>query len=265
VCARKIAREACRLQVELEESESKSDDSIETAESFERRHNDDHGYYSNPKNIEDWGVGGQSDFPEIYQGESHPLEDRFSLGHTVLRKSEAYAWLISAVQRNRKMNSNLPCRMKTHREWLLGMLERMTHQEQTKHQKISRRRKPDLFTVKYELSWDLIGFLQEQEYVDNSLHSIIGRVITLTGNEHFVQALPCKAYMEQMWPSTSVQFLQLLEHLVEIPAEPHECKLVSSIISELIPGRVLADNFKAFCRIRQEFWQNYAKFLLFSK
>jgi hypothetical protein len=104
------------------------------------------------------------------------------------------------------------------------------HAEEREIHRISRRRKPVLFTVRLELDWDLVGFLKSQEYDEEtparkeSLHTFVRRVITLSGDENIVQALPCSEYMEQIWPTTSHDFTQLLEQMVADPSQSHECK-----------------------------------------
>ena len=85
-----------------------------------------------------------------------------------------------------------------------------------------------------------MGFLREQEYADEDLHAIVGRVITLSGDHQFVQALPCKEYMEQIWPSTGADFVRLLERLVETPGQPHECRSLH-FTSKLAPDQIHAE------------------------
>jgi hypothetical protein len=199
-----------------------STQSEDTATSAGSTH--DPAYYRDMQNIESWNMKTEFQIPDKYSAEADPLEDKLSFGREALRKSEAYKWLISAVQRSINMNGVQPSCMESHRQWLLKMLETNTSQAQaSKHRKISRRRRPALYTAKFELSWDIMGFLREQEYIDKDLHAIVGRVITLSGDCQFVQALPCKEYMEQIWPTTGPDFVQLLEHLVEMPTQSHEC------------------------------------------
>lgn len=162
-------------------------------------------------------VQNETGIPESDSPETDPRGDMLAFGLATLRESEAYKWLISTVQRNVKINGVQPSRMRDHRQWFLALLDATST-------RISRRRKPDLYTAKFELSWDLIGFLQEQEYVDEDPSSVIGRVITLSGDHECVQALPCKNYMEQLWPSTGPDFVQLFERLVETPVQNHYCK-----------------------------------------
>jgi hypothetical protein len=128
------------------------------------------------------------------------------------------------------VNGIQPTGMRGHHQWFLALLDTATHQGQaTKPQRISRRRKPDLYTAQFELAWDLMGFLQEQEYPDEDLSRVIGRVITLSGDHECVQALTCAKYMEQVWPLTGPDFVQLFERLVEHPDQTHSCKYYYSI------------------------------------
>jgi hypothetical protein len=84
--------------------------------------------------------------------------------------------------------------------------------------------KPNLYTTEFELSWNLMGFFQEREYVNKDPSNMIGEVITLSGGHKCVQALAFKEHMEQIWPSTGLDFVQLFEHLVETSPQNHWCK-----------------------------------------
>lgn len=175
--------------------------------------------------IEDWNsriehIGSLED----YQPESDPWGDKLSFGHDSLRKSQAYQWLVSTVQRQTAMMDVQASQMDKHREWLLNTLESITPQEQKQKHRVSRRRKPPIYTVNFDLSLDLTGFIRDQEYPEQDRHSIVSRVIALTGSEHFVQALPCKEYMEQIWPSSGTQLVKLLDSLAEAPDRHHTCE-----------------------------------------
>jgi hypothetical protein len=159
----------------------------------------------------------ETGIPESDSPETDPWGDMFTFELATLRESEAYKWLVSTVQRNVKINGVQPSRMRDHRQWFLALLDSTST-------RISRRKKPDLYTAEFELSWNLMGFLQEQEYDDEDPSSVIGGVITLSGDDKCVQALPCKEYMEQIWPSTGPDFVQLFQRLVETPVENHSCK-----------------------------------------
>ncbi len=160
------------------------------------------------------------------------------------------------------MNGIQPRRMESHRRWLWELLETTAPlKRENGAYRVSRRRNPALYTVKFELQWDLIGFLLGQEYCEEvrgareSLHTLIRRVITLSGDEDIVQALPCAEYMGQIWPTTSADFIQLLEDIVKSPAQSHECK-------SFLQGRTLyLQKINANCLIPKAFSPTELKYV----
>jgi hypothetical protein len=212
---RGIARRICGGQSAAQEEET-STQSGGTASG--RKLSGEDAHYSNKQNIEDW-MQNESTVLDTDSPETDPWDDRLTTGLGSLRESEAYKWLISTLQRNVKVNGIEPNRMRAHHQWFLAQLD--THQGQATKHRISRHRKPDLYTAQFELSWDLMGFLREQEYADEDLSGVVGRVITLSGDHEYVQALPCRKYMEQIWPSTGPAFVELFERLVKTPTQTH--------------------------------------------
>jgi hypothetical protein len=192
------------------------------------------------QSIGNWINRNESQNFDIYSNEGNYWEDELSVGHEALRNSETYKWLISTVRRKIHMSGIQPTNMEAHRQWLLKMLENVTRAQAPEHSRVSRHRRPVVYTVKFQLPWNLIGFLQNREYAGENLHRYIGRVITLSGDHQSVQALPCKEYMEQIWPSTGADFIRLLERAVETPAQPHERKLFS-FVSESLSDRTCSE------------------------
>lgn len=206
---RKIANVACRKQ-----PETQFDDANSNGSSFSSgRSNDVPKFYSDTENIDLWNRG-------VVPG-SAPPEDRLSSGRDVLRASEAYKWLVATVRRGVDMRGIDPRQMNDHGNWLLNVLEINTPR---KYRKVSRRRRPALYTVKIELSCDLQGFFQSQAYEEYDPSVILSSVITLSGDQSSVQALPCWRYMEQTWPLTGVEVSELLERVIEAPTQHHQCK-----------------------------------------
>jgi hypothetical protein len=180
------------------------------------------------QNIADWNLQNEVGPVDTVNPEVDPWDDRLSSGLEALRDSEAYNWLISAVRREVKLNGIDPHIMRCHRKELLRELESIIANSRLiqsgQSQKISRHRKPDLYTATFVLEWDIPGFLLEQDYSENVKSHVLGRVITLTGDQMFSQALPCREYMQQVWPTTGLEFLQLFESLLEQPSDRQESK-----------------------------------------
>ena len=81
------------------------------------------------------------------------------------------------------------------------------------YRKVSRRIQPPEYVAKFEIDWNPIKFLQEQEY-QGSPEDCIERVITLTGSANEVQATLALQYLSQTWPLLGESLLQLLAQMV---------------------------------------------------
>lgn len=174
--------------------------------------------------ITDAKVGGSEPTPEaIETSDTGYHVTQFSNGVDLLRNSEAYKWLVATVQRDYQLRGVEPIRMDDHRNRLLKLLGTPTGILDTKT-KISRRRPPPLYTAKLHLDWDLLLFLQEQEYPRDSLPGIVGHVITVTGDSHCVQALSCEEYMTQTWPRMGAEFVKCLDELARGQGENYLCE-----------------------------------------
>lgn len=178
-------------------------------------------YYNDTRNIEKWNEGDNPEAPQMEPTTNDPLGDKVHFSHKELRNSEAYKWLVSRAQLVMSMNGADSSEMHHHRRWLLDALKLNTPPQ---HMRISRNRSPALYKVRFDLHWNIAKFLQEQEYSTLNPTDILGRVITLTGNDQAVQALPCKEYMEQIWPATGVDLLRLLESVLQARGKTHKCK-----------------------------------------
>lgn len=230
---RNIAQDICQIQQKSDRG-STTDDSSEsdTSNSTPNGNNARKAHDAEPVepvDIEQWMTesreGGAEPVPEVIETTDtvYP-EAQISNGADLLRNSEAYRWLVTTIKRDYELRGVEPICMRDHRKTLLSFLETSTGISNTKI-KISRRRPPPLYTVKFHLKWDLSLFLREQEYPNDTLSGIVGRVITISGDSHCVQALPCHAYMAQTWPRMGAEFLRYLDELVRAYGETHICTL----------------------------------------
>jgi hypothetical protein len=78
---------------------------------------------------------------------------------------------------------------------------------------ISRRNGTQGFRLTYHLAWDFFSFHKEQEY-DVSPAEALESAICLTGSRCNIQALPCREYIMQTWPSIGDTVLGLIKKLV---------------------------------------------------
>ncbi|KAJ5914067.1 hypothetical protein N7504_002950 [Penicillium tannophilum] len=86
--------------------------------------------------------------------------------------------------------------------------------------RISRKVLPERFTMRFQVDWDPVTFLHEQQYSE-SPDIAIGQAIALTGSTVTVQALRCSEYLQQTWPSSGVNILKLIQEKVR-PGYPNK-------------------------------------------
>ena len=106
-----------------------------------------------------------------------------------------------------------PVVMRSVRDAVLGSFHNFRHP-------VSRWRKPRRLEMRFTVAWDPLAFLAREGYREEPERAL-GRVICITGSQYIAQALPCREYMRQTWPSTGVQTLALIEKLVGRPLERH--------------------------------------------
>lgn len=188
-------------------------------------------FYREETNMENW-LSGQTGAKEDFQApqEDSQVSDNAQGDNTqdltsdTIRSLVGYKWLITAIKRS--IHIGIPSsQAKSHRDKLLQALESI---EAAPHlTRISPRRSPALYTTDYEIPWDLILFLREQEYECGVCPETVSRVITITGGAEFAQALSCKDYMEQMWPLTGADLVKLLEDMIRAPDQTNTGKCCS--------------------------------------
>lgn len=199
--------------------------------------------YAARHTIDDWNSKTEHvELPDISPVEVDPWGEKLNFGHDTLRKSQAYQWLVSKMQRQADMMDTEPLQMNEHRKWLFDTLESVTPRERKQNHRVSRRRKPPIYTVNFDLNVDLLGFIRDQDYSEQDSHLIVSRVITLSGDGRFVQALPCQDYMKQVWPSTGLYLVKLLDNLAEAPSQRHTCEslhFLDYVVASLEELRIL--------------------------
>ena len=79
--------------------------------------------------------------------------------------------------------------------------------------KISRKRSPEPYKVTFEVNWDPLTFVKEQEYGEEPSRAI-ETAITLTGSAKDAQALTCAQYMYQTWPSTGGHIIEVVKDVI---------------------------------------------------
>jgi hypothetical protein len=72
--------------------------------------------------------------------------------------------------------------------------------------------------IHFEVAWDLIGFLNQQQY-DTNTESIFERIITITGTRSSAQALTCIEYLTMVWPITGVKLANTIQKAAAMAAK----------------------------------------------
>ncbi|KAK0645260.1 hypothetical protein DIS24_g8055 [Lasiodiplodia hormozganensis] len=87
-----------------------------------------------------------------------------------------------------------------------------------------------IFDARFEIEWDLLGFLRRQKY-DAALEIAVERAITLTGSAKNAQAMTCLDYMSQTWPVIGEEIVKVLQKALK--ATSLSCKTRLSDGTEL--------------------------------
>ncbi|KAK8092464.1 uncharacterized protein PG998_014949 [Apiospora kogelbergensis] len=160
----------------------------------------------------------------------------------IVCKDPMYKWLLAHLSREALLSRANPDVMEAISEKVLKWTP--------SDSRISRYAESHRATVQYIVHWNMMRFLQEQEYDIPDYEAIIG-VITLTGSCIDAQTATCLDYMSQTWPITGPRTLQLIQQLLKNPEyatrleliEPSPMTLEARFSDELLEVRVsgLAD------------------------
>lgn len=133
--------------------------------------------------------------------------------------STAYEWLLESLRKEIALQNIHPNRME---EIRISLLEAMPPTKQ-----LSRWSPPDMFSVTFDMNWEIIEFLDAQDYAVSGVQAL-GQALTLTGSVTDAQALPAAEYMRQTWPTTASPFLELLQSAISDKSQHHTSELRSS-------------------------------------
>lgn len=153
-------------------------------------------------------------------------EDQLSPDQKALLESEAYRWLVSVVQQTVRLDGINPNFMVGQRESIIRQLTSIASKEKYRLRALmSSERPPALYIARFGLSWDLLKFLRE-EYEGENPAGVVSQVVTLTGDGHSVQAATCRGYVEQVWPTTGSEFMDLVEDMITRTDQLCKCMLL---------------------------------------
>lgn len=133
-----------------------------------------------------------------------------------ISKSPAYQWLLENLNRQFLLAPAKPDLIEVIRRKIISSLP-PSH-------KVSRKNASKAYKMIFEVDWDLLAFVKEQEYREEA-HQAIGMAIVLTGSDKDAQALTCSQYLCQTWPSTGEQLMWLVKNVLRNgPDCPDTCK-----------------------------------------
>jgi hypothetical protein len=151
--------------------------------------------------------------------------------HDFIVESPAYTWLVASLQREAILTRATPDLMEGIREKILCASPSL--------QKVSRKTPSQEYRGTFELDWDPLSFVKEQQYTE-SPDEALERAITLTGSANNVQALTAGEYLSQTWAATGKYVMRLVTNVLRNTAERHvACGYIIYILLVIMPSNIL--------------------------
>ena len=92
--------------------------------------------------------------------------------------------------------------------------------------KVSRKESAEAYKITFEIKWDPLAFVKEQEYREEP-DEAVEIAITLTGSAKDAQAITCAQYLYQTWPLVGEHIIQLVKDVVcSGPGPQHTCEFL---------------------------------------
>ncbi|KAK5999155.1 Conidiophore development regulator abaB [Cladobotryum mycophilum] len=149
----------------------------------------------------DLEVEGVGDNAEGEESNNLDVQKKKSMYASIIHDTPAYQWLLGRLRREVIIGASDFTAVQGLRQMILLALPKP---------RISKRSPAQVFTMKFELIWDILAFLQQQEY-EAKPYEALPQVITLTGTSPHVQALSCEEYMRQTWQTTADAVLEAVQ------------------------------------------------------
>lgn len=166
------------------------------------------------------------DLSENQVDNSRPtVEEDASLPHlsayeSFICKSDAYSWLLSKMERPKKLGCGTSRSVSEIGAQILGHLRK-----RESLRRMSRRRPTSTVTMTFELEWDPLSVLPG-EGMDR--RPSIEDILCLTGTLHEAQVTTVMEYMTQIWPESCRPIMALIRQLVSLP-RGHECRCMTTL------------------------------------
>lgn len=130
------------------------------------------------------------------------VENGLSIDHQQLVQSRAFRWLLTRLQRKLHLVTADPDNLSIVRGEILGTLPSSG--------KVSRSQPVKTFKSFFNVDWDVLAFVAQQEYRERA-DEAIATAITLTGGPDGAQATTTTQYFDQTWPISGPWILQALK------------------------------------------------------
>jgi hypothetical protein len=127
----------------------------------------------------------------------------------------AYKWLIASLQREARLTRTTPDLMERIKEIIFSALPFAP--------KPNREESSQKYLAVFELDWDPVAFIKEQEYSETP-EEVLEKVITLTGSLNDSQAVTTISYLCQTWPVTGEQVMRLVNDSLRRKGDVVDCK-----------------------------------------
>lgn len=130
----------------------------------------------------------------------------------LIEESWAYRWLLSQLRCKTALSTTSPNIKQAIRDSILRALPKPPEMSRTGH--------TELIKSTYEVHWDILVFLERQQYKEELAYAV-ENAITLTGDVENTQAETCIGYLEQTWPLTGEYLIQVLKRVVQAAEGTH--------------------------------------------
>jgi hypothetical protein len=126
----------------------------------------------------------------------------------IIQSAPSYAKLLVDLRREMTIQPSNPDVMAAMRNRVIAMLPQS--------RRISRRGPPETFCMTFNVDWDPLAFVRQQEY-EQAAETAIRDAIVVTGGIVTAQATTCVEYLQQTWPSIGEQILDLIGKALRPP------------------------------------------------
>jgi hypothetical protein len=152
-----------------------------------------------------------------------------------VQESAAYRWLLSMIQGSWRLGT--PGTLNAMSNISASIAGRILSQPAAR--KFSSRLTPVTIELEVSLEWDLLVFIEEQQYGVSRPEDVLDRVICLTGTWSEAHAVTPLQYLEQVWRSSSTPMYELMRKFLSHEGQECDCMFFSSTSLSSSPFHLL--------------------------